>query len=88
MALAIVMWLGFCSMSKKDLKKVFIIKSRKAKESSDLWTASLNKWLELSEHEEDTKKIMRLGKEEWLARKKANKATEEMYAAWKDWKGI
>ena len=75
-------------MPGRKLRLIFKAKARKAKELSDLWRKALNEWLDLSEHEKDLDRIMRFGKREWLARKKANKATEDMYVAWKNWKGL
>jgi hypothetical protein len=79
------MWFG---MPGKNLKLIFKVKAKRARELSNLWRGALNDWLEVSEHDKDLGKIKLLGRREWIARKKANKATEEMYTAWKKWKGI
>ena len=73
-------------MSNRNLLKVFKAKARNAKRISDLWRNALNKWLSASEHETNIKKTKALGKKEWQLRNNANKATDEMYAAWERWK--
>ncbi len=62
--------------------KTFKVKARRAKRISDLWRNALNEWLSIAEHGKNLDKIKRLGKKEYLLRKNANKATEDMYKAW------
>ncbi|MDE1851295.1 MAG: hypothetical protein KGH69_01225 [Candidatus Micrarchaeota archaeon] len=69
-------------MSKKNLQEAFRMRARKAKKLSDIWRKSLNEWLDTAEHGKDLNKIKQLGRREFTMRKKANKATEDMYKSW------
>jgi hypothetical protein len=67
--------------------EAFRVKARRAKRISDLWRDALNEWLSVAEHGKNLDEIKRLGKKEYLLRKNANKATEDMYKAWEKSQG-
>lgn len=74
---------GEVKRAQKRNLEAFRAKARIAKRLSDLWRDALNEWLSVSEHGRDLKKITQLGKKEYSLRKNANKATEDMYKAWR-----
>ncbi|MDE1834884.1 MAG: hypothetical protein KGH64_06125 [Candidatus Micrarchaeota archaeon] len=73
-------------IDKRDLE-AFRIKARRAKRLSDVWRDALNEWLSVAEHGKNLGEIKRLGRKEYLLRKSANRATEEMYKAWQKSQG-